>query len=291
VAFIEVAELEMIEAKNTDTAINLVKHQIRDFNARGYELGLHIHPQWYNARYENSEWRLDYSEYNLCTLPEDRMRQILQRSIKYMRRLISPSEFFPFSFRAGNWLLQPTKTIARVLSEHAIKLDSSVYKGGLKSQHKLDYRKSQKNGYYWPFAEDVNTPDPQGSLIELPTYTRMAPAWKLLSAKRIGVQQKSAASSKSRSRRLSSLRDLMRLWQPIKMDFCRLTIEQMTQMLDNEIRKDRENPSLFRPIVAIGHTKDLYDFATVEAFLFYLRSKNIPISTFRDVYDKCSYPI
>ena len=71
--FVEVAELEMIEANGTDPAIDLVKHQIRDFYEEGFELGLHLHPQWYNARYENGKWLLDYSEYNLCTLPRERI--------------------------------------------------------------------------------------------------------------------------------------------------------------------------------------------------------------------------
>ena len=70
VTFVEAAEIEMIEAKGTDPAIDLVKRQIRDLYSEGFEIGLHLHPQWYNARYENGRWQLDYSEYNLCTLPQ-----------------------------------------------------------------------------------------------------------------------------------------------------------------------------------------------------------------------------
>jgi len=53
VAFIEVAELEMIEAAKTDPAIDLVKNQIQNFYRSGFELGLHLHPQWYNGRSHN----------------------------------------------------------------------------------------------------------------------------------------------------------------------------------------------------------------------------------------------
>ena len=56
VPFVEVAELEMIEAKGSDPAIDLVKHQLRDFYRHGFELGLHLHPQWYKAQYENGKW-------------------------------------------------------------------------------------------------------------------------------------------------------------------------------------------------------------------------------------------
>ena len=59
VVFVEVSELEMLESKGTDTAIDQVKHQIRDLYEDGFELGLHLHPQWYNARHEDGTWFLD----------------------------------------------------------------------------------------------------------------------------------------------------------------------------------------------------------------------------------------
>ena len=72
----------------------------------------------------------------------------------------------------------------------------------------------------------------------------------------------------------------------MKLDFCRLTATEMIRMFEQEIMKDRRDPALFRPIVAIGHTKDLVDLDTIESFLPYLRSKGIPVSTFRDSHDK-----
>ena len=47
VAFIEAAELELIETKRTDPAIDDVKNQMQTFYAEGFEIGLHLHPQWY----------------------------------------------------------------------------------------------------------------------------------------------------------------------------------------------------------------------------------------------------
>ena len=58
-------------------------------------------------------------------------------------------------------------------------------------------------------------------------------------------------------------------------------------MVDRVIREDQQNPTSFRPIVAIGHTKDLVDFETVESFLSYLEKKGIKVSTFQEVYEKC----
>ena len=72
----------------------------------------------------------------------------------------------------------------------------------------------------------------------------------------------------------------------MKLDFCRLTAKELARMIDEEIGKDRKDPGRFRPIVAIGHTKDLVDLETVESFLSYLRGKGIPVSTFRNVHDR-----
>ena len=288
VTFVEAAELEMIEANCADPALDLIKCQLRDLYSKGFELGLHLHPQWYNGHYENGEWSLDYNEYNLCILPQDRINQLIKRSIGYLRRLLQRSDFTPISFRAGNWLLQPTQAVARVLVEHGIKIDSSVYKGGLQHHHNLDYRRAQKNAYYWPFSEDVNVPDPNGQLLELPTYTKMVPFWELFTSKRMSLQQKGASNYQSRTKQLSRFKDFARFRQPLKLDFCRLTIHQLISMLDKEIREDKENPDLYRPIVAIGHTKDLIDFGVIEAVLSHLQSLAIPITLFRNVYDNCN---
>jgi hypothetical protein len=286
VAFIEVAELEMIKANNTDQAIDLVKNQIREFYREGYELGLHLHPQWYNARCENGKWQLDYSEYNLCTLPQERIVQIIDRSIEYLRKLVGISDYAPFSFRAGNWLFQPTHTVAKALTEKGVKIDSSVFKGGLQHQHKLDYRRALKNGYYWRFADDVNIADPQGVLLEFPIYTKMVPIWQSLTAKRIGIQRRAPSTSQSGKGQLMRIVDFLRFRHPLKFDFCRMTINELTLMLDKEMRKDQESPGLFRPIIAIGHTKDLFDLETVESLLSYLGSNGVSVTTFRDVYRK-----
>lgn len=291
VNFVEVAEIEMIESKGTDKAIGLVKRQLRDLYRDGFELGLHLHPQWYKARYENGRWILDYSEYNLCTLAKERIIQIIGQSIDYLRQILGIPDFTPVSFRAGNWLFQPSQTLANILAEQGMKVDSSVFKGGLQHQRKLDYRPSLKNGYFWRFTDDVNIPDSRGVLIELPIYTQMVPFWKMITSKRVGLQRKAAPSiqennNHNEKKRKQHLMNFMRFKYPLKLDFCRMTIDELTQMMDKIIKDDRQDPKTLRPVVAIGHTKDLVDFETVESFLSYLREKGIKISTFQEVYPK-----
>jgi hypothetical protein len=292
VAFVETAEFEAIESKGTDSAIGLVKKQIRQFHGEGFEIGLHLHPQWFNARFENGTWALDYGEYNLCTLKRERIEWMVQKSLDYLRGVLNEPGFTPTSFRAGNWLLQPSRTAAAVLADKGFRVDSSVFKGGLLHRHGLDYRPALKNGYYWRFQDDANVEDPQGRLLEIPTYTRMVPFWRMLTSKRLATQQKSRGSANKVAaprlrQRAERIRDLLRLRYPLKFDFCRMTFDELHASLDAAIREDRNSPESFKPLVAIGHTKDLHDLETVVKFLSYLQDKGIKVSTLQEVHGRC----
>ena len=287
VSFVEVAEFEIIENEGSDPDIQSVKQQIQKMYQQGFEIGLHLHPQWYNAKYEDGRWLLDYSEYNLCVLPRERITEIVARAIAYLRNCIGKLDFTPLSFRAGNWLFQPTQSVAAVLFEQGIKVDSSVFKGGFQHKHSLDYRQSLKNGHYWKFSYNINIPDSKGTLLELPIYTQMMPFWKMLTAKRVSLQRKGASINRKKNSRFDRIRDFIRLKYPLKFDFCRMTLDELIIMMDNVIQEDQRNPSVYRPLVAIGHTKDLVDFGVVDSFLSYLREKKVPVSTFAQVFKKC----
>jgi len=256
VIFPDVAELEMIEANSADPAIELIKKQLRDFHREEYEIGLHIHPWWYNARREKGQWVLDQTEYNLCTQPLERISQIVDRAIAYTRKLLGAPDFTPISFRAGHLLFQPTQPLGDVLAERGIRLDSSVYKGGLWRQHTLDYRRAPKGAYYWKFREDVTTPDPQGALLEVPLYTQQVPIWKLFTSKRVGLQQTGASAKQAGRKMISRFSDFMRVRYPLKFDLGQMTKREMVYMMNGIIREGQKNPSMYRPIVAIIHTKD-----------------------------------
>ena len=287
VNFVEVAEFQRIDEAGSDSAIDLVKRQIRELHAHGFETGLHLHPQWCNAQYAQSHWVLDSAEYNLCTLPRPRIVQIVDRSLSYLRYILDDRSFTPLSFRAGNWLFQPTQPAAGILAERGIRVDSSVFKGGRQRRHGLDYRRSQKNAEYWTFEGDVNEPAAEGPLLEVPIHVGMVPFWRMLTTKRVALQNR-RGDAVLRSSWLKRLGDFMRFRYPLKLDFCRMTLDELTSTMGRVIRTDREAPDALRPVVAIGHTKDLVDFGTVESFLFYLAANSIPVSTFAALYPRLS---
>lgn len=286
VVFVEAAELEKIDECRSDDGIDSVKRQVKEFSQEGFEIGLHLHPQWCNAYYDNAKWFLDISEYNICTLPQARIAQVVERAISYLRGLLDEPDFTPLSFRAGNWLFQPTEAAAAVLADCGIKLDSSVFKGGLQHNNTLDYRQSMKNGYYWPFRRDVNEPDPAGPCFELPIYTEMVPSWRLLTAKRLGSGNTYGNAGRSIRQRANRMRDFMRFRYPLKLDFSRMALKELTSMMGRIIQHDQRQPVLFRPIVAIGHTKDMPDPGVVDGFLSFLSDSGIAVSTFEKVYPR-----
>ena len=289
VNFVEVAEFQRIDEAGSDPAIDSVKRQIRALHADGFETGLHLHPQWCNAVYEQGRWRLDESEYNLCKLTRARVSEIVDRSLGYLKQLVGDPSFSPLSFRAGNWLFQPTQPAAGVLAERGLKIDSSVFKGGLQRSRGLDYRPSLKNSHFWTFETDVNRPDTNGSMIEMPIHVEMVPFWRMLTVKRVALHNRRGDAAPRRNR-VGRLGDYLRLRYPLKLDFCRMTLDELTSMMRRIISKDREAPDSLRPVVAIGHTKDLVDVDTVDSFLSYLAAHSIPVSTFASLYPRLSSP-
>jgi hypothetical protein len=292
VVFVEVAELEKIAMAQTDPAIRNVERQIREFHVQGFEIALHLHSQWCDASNQEGNWKLNYSEYNLCTMPKARIAEIVDRSLAWLRGVLGVPEFTPLSFRAGNWLFQPTATAAEVLSERGIRIDSSVFKGGLFHRHNLDYRPASRNGYYWNFEQDVSRADDNGAMLEVPIYTRMVPFWRMLTGKRARLQGKSNRAARQTQSpnapgRMSRFRDYLRFRYPLKFDFCRMTLAELIEMVESVIQEGRQGPGTVRPLVAIGHTKDLVDVETVQAFLGYLKERRIAVSTLREVYPKC----
>lgn len=65
-----------------------------------------------------------------------------------------------------------------------------------------------------------------------------------------------------------------------------MTLDELTSMMAGIIREDRESPDIYRPIVSIGHSKDLHDLETVDTLLAFLQANQIAVKTFEDVFSR-----
>ena len=49
----------------TDNPVKAIEQQIQQAAIDGHDIQLHIHPQWYNAKYENGQWQLNLNNWRL----------------------------------------------------------------------------------------------------------------------------------------------------------------------------------------------------------------------------------
>ena len=279
VVFAEAVEFAKMEETHSDPDTASVRAQLRELRAAGHEIALHVHPWWANARYADGRWHLDWNEQRIGTLKPDRVEAIVSGAIRYLREALDDPGFTPLAFRAGSWAFQPTPIIADVLARNGVRLDSSVFKGGRTRGLGLDYRPALRNGASWRFGEDVNVPDPHGALWEIPIHTQLVPIWQMLRRKRLKLQSKTRGASKGSPLR-HDWRDFLRFRYPRKLDFCRMTFEEMRDAVDRVLEEKQVQLGESTPIVAIGHSKDFVDPEAVRRFLAFLRDQSVAVTTF-----------
>jgi hypothetical protein len=286
VVFAEALEFIKMEEHSSDAGIGRVRQQLRELYEKGFEIGLHLHPWWWNAKRNNGDWELAWNERNLCEMPEQRIDEVVRSSVEYLRAATGQPGFVPVSFRGGLWLIQPTEKMAKVLAKYGMKVDSSVFKGGRIQDIGVDYRPSMRNGYYWRFGDDVNVVDTKGALLEVPIHTEMVPFWKMLSGKRLSLHKKVPTANGNGSPLGNRWADYARFRYPRKLDFCRMSLDEMCSVVNAILKQDKESPQIYKPMVAIGHSKDLVDFEAIRQFLKFLAQSGIAITDFRQVLNR-----
>ena len=278
VVFAEAVEFAKMEESQSDPDTAEVRAQLRQLRAAGHEIALHLHPWWANARYQDGCWLFDWSERNIATLSADRVETIVSNAIRYLREALNDPSFTPFSFRSGLWAMQPTPVIAKTLARHGVKVDSSVFKGGRMRTLGLDYRPALTNAGVWNFSDDINLADADGAMLEIPIHSQMVPFWRMLGGKRLKLQTKTRKASEG-SRLPRSWQDFVRFRYPRKLDFCRMTFEEMRETVTAVLKAERDQKDI-SPIVAIGHSKDFVDVGAVRSFLAFLRDRGVGVTTF-----------
>jgi hypothetical protein len=279
VVFAEAVEFAKMEEAQSDPDTAAVRAQLRELRDGDHEIALHLHPWWANARYQDGQWCLDWSERNICTLPPDRAEAIVSEAIRYLRYSLCDPHFKPLSFRSGLWAMQPTQVVADVLVRHGVRVDSSVFKGGRVHALGLDYRPAAANDGFWRFGKEVNQPDPHGALWEIPIYTQMVPFWQMMGSKRLKLQNKMRSSGRGTPlpRRW---RDFLRFRYPKKLDFCRMSFEEMRDAVEAACEEGKARRGATSCVVAIGHSKDFVDSDAVRRFLSYLQERSVQVTTF-----------
>lgn len=244
----------------------------------GHDVQLHIHSSYFNATWDESRsaWKQDYAEYDLASLPYERVRDMIARGKKLLEdtcRKAKP-DYECFAFRAANWSMQPSPSIVRALIEEGFRIDTSVWKyGRYDDLVKFDYTHAHSDLVPWPIDEaDVCRRDPKGRLFEFPIYTEEQPLWTFLTANRVyrvvaqrlnplpdadpmdGGGGPASGVRASLATRLLGKAKKVTARHPWKVDFNQCTGQQLIDAL-LRVEKRYGHPDVPLPFVLIGHSK------------------------------------
>ena len=129
--------------------VETFESQMKKAVLEGHDIQLHLHPEWLSSEFLNKTWHFKEKTSSLndlgfnINLPDSTPSLVL-RAKQYLEDLISPTtkHYKCFIFRAGGWLIQPSKKIIQSLLENNINIDSSVIPGFLSPRidYKIDFR-------------------------------------------------------------------------------------------------------------------------------------------------------
>jgi hypothetical protein len=290
---------------------DLWRETVARMAAGGFDVALHLHPQWLHAAHENGFWRLD-RRWNLADYDDEEIEDAFARSLAYLRdvcRLPAPA-----AFRAGSWgACCPSGTILRCLRRHGIRIDVSVVNGlhFWGENVALDYRNlAAPYRPYYPDADDIRRPAAApGDVVEIPTQSipltgaqrlevLAAKALRLLGRKLAGTLGRGAAAPRPGSpaapgavaagltaatTRSDHIIDLSRIDEVGQRLFDRL----LDRVIARALRQDR--PPAF--LVFENHTKCLLSpghFRRIENALRHIRTRHgdvVAFVTLREMAD------
>jgi hypothetical protein len=267
----------------------------------GHDVQLHIHSSYFNATWDESKsyWEQDYAEYDLATLPYDRLRHMIREGKTLLETTCrgAKPDYECFAFRAANWSMHPSPTIVRALLDEGFRIDTSVWKHGRYDDLvKFDYTSAHSDLVPWPVASsDVCRRDPEGKLFEFPIYTERQPIWAFVTPNRIyrviaqrlnPLPDPDAARATDRAPASSVLPGARSLATKVvdkakmlvrqhawKMDFNQCTGKQL---IDGLLRAEARygHPEAPLPFVLIGHSKTFtrHNERSLRPFLEFVRS-------------------
>jgi len=298
----EVAEiLTLNKYEKFKPVVKSINNQLKLALSKGHDVQLHIHPQWFNAKYKKGKWILDHNEYSLAHLSKEKISRYIKIGKDYLVKIGKEvrDNYECVAFRAGSWLMQPSKNIVESLEEAGFLYDTSVFKWGRKETKlsSLDYTTAYSNLFHWRIDPlDINKRANREGLYEIPIFSRKVFITSMLSSKRLELIKKSKAHSFFENKEMniagtSFINKLrcrigqLRFFYSKKFDFCRMTFKELKAYIDFVIKKCSDSHNLI-PVVLIGHSKEFVNDGTLDRFFEYINSQyknNFIYATFAEL--------
>lgn len=264
---------------------------------KGHDVQLHIHSQWYGARYENGCWVLP-GHWQMTRYDVSIARQMLVAGRDYLQALlrrINP-EYRCVAYRAGAWCIAPSAYMIRLLCDIGIDLDISIAAGlRFKTRHvDLDYTNCEESFLpFFPAVDDArklaSEPTP---LVCTPTneFTAglfNAVRWRVRNQIRQRLQARHAAAASDNAKQAETVAEGYREWEDLSCrsvagriadtlrrarnthfisDIARLDYPLLAQMMEKNRERARRTGLTDVPIVLENHTKDILTFSDIARF-------------------------
>jgi hypothetical protein len=165
-------------ARQRDLWIETVKLMVR----RGFDVQLHLHPQWHDAEFDGRWWKLD-KRWSIADYSSEQIREMVDRSMDYLSNVIAPAKIV--AFRGGTWSCgPPSRDVLEALVARGIKVGVSALQGNYYNGESIrqDYLNLESPyAAYWPDFDDFRkVSSTNQGIVEIPNQTVPRTGWSTL---------------------------------------------------------------------------------------------------------------
>jgi hypothetical protein len=310
---LEVGEYWALKQAEADGSLDLdyspageIEKQARDAVRRGHDVQLHMHPQWLDARYENGRWHLNFDLIRMsdvgCVSGSGQgvsgISAVLRRGKRTLETMLVGADlaYECVAFRAGGFCIQPAGEVIEAMRDVGLWADSSVAPGQTSQEPcPIDFRAaSGRSGFWWTTRQSVvDRGRAYEGVLEFPVYTEMKPYlcnFKL--SKLIATLRRRAIERRDPQSRVAaapqsvlsvrSVASKLLSRHAVKFDICKLSAADMFGMFVSAVERHRaERRNAAYPLVCLGHSKDFWNDAALDAFFERISSHPKYRSAFR----------
>ncbi|TIH19846.1 hypothetical protein D0S45_00475 [Marinifilum sp. JC120] len=160
--------------KNTCRSINTQAHlwddTVLEMLESGFDVQLHLHPQWLDAKYTNGQFELG-NIWNIGKFTHQDQQALISNSLKLLNGLAAEvdNNHKIISFKAGSWGMQPSSSLLFILADNGIKIVMGVRQGMFFPEAGIDYRKLEESCQpYHPDFANIERVGPKSDITIIP---------------------------------------------------------------------------------------------------------------------------
>ncbi len=123
----------------------------------GFDVQLHLHPQWLNAKLKDDFFYLG-NNWNFGRYSKEEQEAIIGESINYLENLITPLDpgYKVIAYKGGSWGLQPSGNLLRNMEKYGIRIVMGVRQGMSLPSNGVDYTTLEEPTMpYYPDYNDL----------------------------------------------------------------------------------------------------------------------------------------